>query len=137
MSATCLPSFLLGVNLAFIFLEHNWGRHPYVLQKTGFTLTALVLAAIPLYTDAKQLPVLMFLWKDMGLGSPLFCLLIFYAARQQDYLTSVLTWPPLVFVGNSSYGMYLFQGLIWWVLGSSRLALRLGALVGVGGGAQG
>lgn len=112
-SSICLPSFLLGMNLALNYLDQDWDRHPMLFQRFGASASILVIAVFPWFFDARAMPSWAYLWKDMGLASPVFCVLIYYAARQKDHICWLLQQKPLVFVGNCSYGMYLFQAFCW------------------------
>jgi hypothetical protein len=58
------------------FLEHDWARHPWLLQRFGASISLVLIGVIEWSVPVKVLPEWAVLWKDMGMGAPLYCLVI-------------------------------------------------------------
>lgn len=108
-----IANFLQGVNLGLLFIEHDWSKHPVFLQRIGATSVIAIIIAIACTINYTLLPTFFNLWRDHGMMSPLYCVLIWYSAKDMDILCWLFKSWPMQFVGNISYGMYLFQQVVY------------------------
>ena len=112
-----LASFVFGVMLASLDeLIGRTSRLRLILGVFGFAATFGILALGPMVPYA--------IIHD-GLLMPLFgCIILGLAGSNQ--LANALSWRPLVFVGESSYCLYLLHFNLWTLLHDSRILNRLG-----------
>ncbi|TFJ81957.1 hypothetical protein NSK_006625 [Nannochloropsis salina CCMP1776] len=107
-----IPDFLQGINLGILFLEHDWTKHPLVLQKFGMSACLLALCCIFVFVDLFDLPVFFQLWRAYGMLQPLWMAVIWYAAHGKDYLSLIFELPFISYLGNTSFGVYILQQLL-------------------------
>jgi len=104
-----MGSFFLGVNLGTLYLERDSARQPPPFQHYGASAGVLLLLCAPLLLPAEAFPTFIQHWRSQGLFAPLYCLIIWYIAHGQDMLCSLLNSHFLVFMGEISYAIYVFQ----------------------------
>lgn len=108
-----IANFLQGINLALIFLETDWSKHPLLIRRCAASATMIFIIYTCWFVPISWLPVVMNRWRDHGLFAPLQCIIIFYLARDEDYICWVFKQPFLVYLGNIAYAAYLFQAFMW------------------------
>ena len=108
-----IANFLQGINLALIFLDTDWSKHPLIVRRCAASTAMLMVTYICWFVPVSCLPVVVNRWRDHGLFAPIQCLIIFYLARDEDYICWLLKRPVLVYLGGIAYAAYLFQAFMW------------------------
>lgn len=104
-----LPEFLLGVVVGKLFLAYDATVHDRADRaraRWGVVADCAILAypALLAATPALPYPLL-----HNGLLAPVFALIIFALAAGDGAASRVLSWAPLLLLGEASYGLYLFH----------------------------
>jgi peptidoglycan/LPS O-acetylase OafA/YrhL len=108
----CLPEFLAGM---LLYSAYQSGIFASMLSTdAALAAVALLLAAL-LHLGAPDLAII-----------PLFPLLILAAVRNRGRLSPLLNSPPLVWLGDISYSLYLLHWFVLFV--TTEIARRLPAL---------
>lgn len=107
-----IPDFLQGINLGLLFLEHDWTKHPVVLQRLGMSLSLAALGYLFVAVDLNDCPVFVQLWRPYGMLQLLWMPCIWYAAHGKDVLSYLFELPFIVYLGNTSFGVYIAQQLL-------------------------
>lgn len=97
-----IPEFLLGVCAGHFVLDQRARGvrlHGDLLVLAGMAPLAVVLAS-------GSLPRV---WLESALLAPLHLLVILGLAQGTGFLSRALSWPPLVFLGEASYAVYILQ----------------------------
>jgi peptidoglycan/LPS O-acetylase OafA/YrhL len=103
-----LPHFVFGMALSKCFMV----GHPLTLTILNRIALPVVLVIVFIFCARSNLPTWMV--SDAVLV-PLFGVVIFRAANVTGYLGSVLSWNPLVQLGESSYALYILHvPLAFW-----------------------
>ncbi len=107
-----LPEFIIGILLGRIYVQ-------------GFRLSAVSARIATYFSIAAILMILAFVSPAIprpllasGLLSPLFALLILAMAEGETLLAKGLAWSPLVLLGEASYGIYILQIPVSYILRS-------------------
>jgi peptidoglycan/LPS O-acetylase OafA/YrhL len=100
-----LPEFAAGILIARLYLTLRSQSHPlngkgYRLYIPGLLVIALVLG------QADQIPYPL---AHNGLLLPPYACLILGLALDGGWLARLLSWRPIVFLGNASYSMYILH----------------------------
>jgi peptidoglycan/LPS O-acetylase OafA/YrhL len=131
--ATNLSVFVLGVAAGLIFRQ-------LPRSTTSFAWSSLIetVAVIFALTANTFFRLVHPHWMSVGLlsflseagGAPAYALLIFALARYFGVIGAFLSWRPIVFLGESSFALYLFHQLLlkWYYASPSTFALTLGEL---------
>jgi peptidoglycan/LPS O-acetylase OafA/YrhL len=102
-----LPQFVLGMAIGYTFLVASFNRHTY----TSFFIAGLA---------ALCLIVLIEYWLGWVANSAILCvvfsLIIFGAAGVTGFMKKILSFPPLILLGEASYSIYIlhFPIWLWW-----------------------
>ena len=107
-----IPDFLQGVNLGLLFLEHDWTRHPKVLQKIGMSVALAMACCLFVFVDLMDVPIFFQLWRAYGMLQFLWIPVIWYAAHGKDFLSIIFELPFISYLGNTSFGVYILQQLL-------------------------
>jgi peptidoglycan/LPS O-acetylase OafA/YrhL len=103
-----LPDFAIGILLGRAFTS---GR--FVRLRGAFLSSAAALAILFLVAFFPTIPYPLLAG---GLLTPFFCILIVAVARGDDRLGRFLSLPAIVFLGEASYGIYILQIPVAYVL---------------------
>jgi peptidoglycan/LPS O-acetylase OafA/YrhL len=108
----CLPEFLAGM---LLYSGYQSGIFACVLATDGALAAVLLLLAVLLHLGASDLAII-----------PLFPLLILAAVRNTGRFSPLLNSPPLVWLGDISYSLYLLHWFVLFV--TTEIARRLPSL---------
>ena len=108
----CLPEFLAGM---LLYSGYQSGIFASVLATDGALAAVLLLLAVLLHLGAPDLAII-----------PLFPLLILAAVRNTGRFSPLLNSPPLVWLGDISYSLYLLHWFVLFV--TTEIARRLPSL---------
>ena len=100
-----LPDFCIGVVLGRLYLELR-SKHSWLLGQGYFLYVPGLLLEILAIACGKSVPYPLF---HNGLLTPLHALVILGFALGGGILSRLLSMQPLVFLGNSSYAMYILH----------------------------
>ncbi len=118
-----LSSFVWGIAAALLLREHAaWcDARPWIARRGAMLALAASIAAvaaglaiIPGSSHASSLHVV----TDHCLFAPLFAMAIAALALDRSGLARVLSWRPLVILGEASYAVYILQVPAWIVFGA-------------------
>jgi peptidoglycan/LPS O-acetylase OafA/YrhL len=104
-----LPEFLIGLLLGRAYVL-GFRFRPTVARWISYLSVAAVLACLA-YSEALPRPLL-----ANGVLAPLFALIIFSFAEGEGWLARFLSIRPLVLLGEASYGIYILQIPVSYVL---------------------
>jgi peptidoglycan/LPS O-acetylase OafA/YrhL len=108
----CLPEFLAGM---LLYSGYQGGIFACVLATDGALAAVLLLLAVLLHLGAPDIAII-----------PLFPLLILAAVRNTGRFSPLLNSPPLVWLGDISYSLYLLHWFVLFV--TTEIARRLPSL---------
>ena len=119
-----VPEFIVGILLARLYVDgFRWNN------RTNSICTYGSLAAILLVLSYAGLTIPRLILSN-GLLVPLFALLILCLAEGKTVLAKALSWSPLILLGEASYGMYILQIPVSYVLRSPPPYNTLGPVFG-------
>ncbi|WP_170921144.1 acyltransferase family protein [Enhydrobacter aerosaccus] len=97
----CVPEFLIGTLLYAAFARGAWST---VSGRDGVLITLVIVLLLLLHFGASDLAVIL-----------LFPALILAAVGNNGRISSLLNVAPLVWLGEVSYALYLFHGLVEFI----------------------
>jgi peptidoglycan/LPS O-acetylase OafA/YrhL len=115
-----LPTFVMGIVTGRLFLEAlSAGVRPWrpgTLAGLGAVAAALVVGAEPLPKMLVHGPLL----------APCFALVVFGLAWQEGGLARVLSWRPVVALGDASYSLYILHVpvFVWMAYAATRRGME-------------
>lgn len=125
-----LSEFVYGAVLGrYYLLDLREERRP---RAPGVLIGGAILASLAVLSNMPRWPFPML---HDGLLSPLFGLIIYGTAHSRGLYTRVLSWRPLVVLGDASYSLYILQlplaMILLWALGMNLYYLQSGITPGL------
>lgn len=127
-----LPEFVVGILLARLYVQ---GVRINSRWNAAITYLPTILVVLTLAIFGSAVPRLLL---SNGLLVPLFALLILGLADGQTVFAKCLSWSPLVLLGEASYGIYILQIPVSYILRSppplrsiQSICIYLVALIGI------
>ncbi|MBI5935639.1 MAG: acyltransferase family protein [Chloroflexi bacterium] len=115
-----MDAFLLGMAAGMWYLKV--GR---MLQLSQRTISVIMFSCLTFFLAMHFLGATQFFGSFHGFFSPLFAVIILMLTFDQSLVTRVLTWKPLVLLGESSYALYIIHVPLLWFFGGALGAFGL------------
>lgn len=115
-----MDSFLLGMAAGMWYLKV--GRTLQIRQQG---ISAILFSSLVIFFALHYLGATRFLGSFHGFFAPLFAVIIVMLTMDQSFVARVLSWKPLVILGESSYALYIIHVPLLWLFGSALGALGL------------
>lgn len=113
-----LPQFILGMSIGYLFLVIRCSERVYA----GFFLGGLAMLCLMVLAESRTGWI-----AESATLSTIFGSIIFGAAGMKGFMRTVLSAPPLILLGEASYGIYILHFPIWlWWNHYTRIVHQLG-----------
>jgi peptidoglycan/LPS O-acetylase OafA/YrhL len=113
-----LPQFILGMSIGYFFLVIRCSERVYA----GFFLGGLAMLCLMVLAESRTGWI-----AESATLSTIFGSIIFGAAGMKGFMRTVLSAPPLILLGEASYGIYILHFPIWlWWNHYTRIVHQLG-----------
>jgi peptidoglycan/LPS O-acetylase OafA/YrhL len=110
-----MPQFLMGMCAGMLFVQKTAARKdqkdlsvPVQSRSFGWATVAGLAGLAVLMGMAPEVPVFTLLLR-LGFFSPIFALLIYALAHGRGLVVKILSLPPLMLLGEASYGIYILE----------------------------
>jgi len=114
-----MPEFLMGVLLSRLFLSRQFLAFKYFYDRANvqnwflvdfFEVLAVVFSVwFGFRSHSLSLPLIVQISFNQLMSGLFFCLLILVLANSSGMLDRFFKWPPLLLLGQVSFGLYLFH----------------------------
>ena len=103
------PQFLMGMCAGLLFVQKTSVlKTPLAVAQSRSYVWATLAGLAGLMWMAPEVPVFTLLLR-LGFFSPIFALLIYALAHGRGLIVNILSLPPLMLLGEASYGVYILE----------------------------
>ncbi len=100
-----LATFIIGICSGIIFVKYkDWFRGKNIQKIHAFTIGTGILLLVAAYGNWS-----FYTYQHNGLLAPFFILVFYSLSLLKGKVANILSWKPLIFLGDISYSIYLFQ----------------------------
>jgi peptidoglycan/LPS O-acetylase OafA/YrhL len=119
-TTSCFDAFGIGALLAYVSV-HPASRAAVIHKWLG--PAALICFALYVASSIGWIPLW---WLTRTFIAVATAYAIFFIIRNPDnaFVSKVLGWKPLVYLGKISYGLYLYHNIVPWLLGQIKLFMK-------------